>query len=123
MGSMHAALSRSLLSLCVLMVACGTVAAVIIAVFTPLATFTAVVSHRPFWRVIGGGLSSMWSTQAVSAVLAVDAIAVEVNVTGHRFAVTLAKQMLSLAVPMITCILVSVCGLSMHMKSEIDHLM
>ena len=121
LSSVHAALARSLLSLCVLMVACSTVAAMIIAVFTPLATFTAVVSHQPFWRVIGGGLSSMWSTQAVYAVLAMDAIVVEV--TGHRFAATLAKQMLSLVVPVITCILVSICGLSTHMKSEVDHLM
>lgn len=41
MSSMHAALSRSLLSLCILMVARSTVAAVTVAVFTPLATFTA----------------------------------------------------------------------------------
>lgn len=63
----------------------------------------------------------MWSTQAVSVVLAMDVIVVKV--TGHRFAATLAKQMVSLVVPMITYILVSVCGLSTHMKSEVDHLM
>ena len=63
----------------------------------------------------------MWSTQAISDVLAMDAIAVEV--TGHRFAATLAKQMFPFVVPMLTCTLGSACGLSTHTKSEIEHLM